>query len=367
MWYRHTLCSVLALAFFAAELRAEFILDPQPDYEELHAEAAVHPNGEVLLTWSRQVDLSSPFSAMAAILDPNSGQLGELHEWGPGSTENAAPLGDGYLAVRRHVDIHSHTEWVVERLDASGRWAGTALPLGFIFAAVVHGTPDGGAVVVAAGVTGTGGPLQGWRFGADGAFLGGPITLADNSLETAAGVDGGGNLIAVWTDSRSRVFARRFSPELQPLGPVIPVAVGGGIRVAVAPDGRFVVLYAKPDLWVRPFNADGGPAGTRRLISPRFEGAGRPGVAIGPDGRILVIWQANENVGNLNSPMIRARFLSFAGRTLGGLFRLVKIPPGSGQLMHPRTESLPEGGFLVLWTLVNEAAGRLTLQGRRFN
>ncbi len=325
-----------------------------------------NPNGEVLLTWSRQAKAGDPISAMAATLDPNTGELGERHEWGPGNAESAAPLGDGYLAVRQHVD--PNTNWIVERLDAVGQRTGTALPLGFILSAVVHGTPDGGAVVVASGVTGTGGALQAWRFGPDGALLGGPVQLAESSSLTATGVDAGGNLVVVWTDSGRRLSARRFSPDLEPLGPVITVALGGvsGIGIAVAPDGRFVIIYTKTSLWVRSFHADGSPAGVRRLNLPRFGFAdsGDLDVAIGPDGRILVVWKVYEYDSNIVT--LRARFLSPAGRPLGGLFRLVQIPLGGrGNLMRPRTESIPEGGFLVLWTHANAAGDRFTLRGLR--
>jgi hypothetical protein len=366
MWRRFAFLPVLAVAFFAAELRADFILDPQPDAEEFHGESAVHPTGDVLLTWTRQQEPGRVWTAMAAILDPNSGQLGELHEWGPGDTQQVVPLGAGYLALRLHVDLNP--EWVVDRLDASGRLIGTALRPGFVASMVAHRTPDGGAVVVASGVTGTGGLLQAWRFGPDGALLSGPTTLADNSLKTAVGADADGNLVVVWTDAGLRVFARRFSPDLQPLGPVIPVALGGarGIRVAVAPDGRFVVVYAQfYELWARPFRANGSSAGGRLRFSPRPDTVVMENfdVAIGPDGRILVVWKAYEN---FNIPIIRARFLSLAGRPLGKILRLARISGGRGELLPPRTESLSEGDFLILWTHVNAAGDTLTLRGRRF-
>ena len=358
-------CAPVFLA--AAELRAQLVLDPEPSYQEFHAEAAVRPDGNVLLTWTRQLEPGGAWSAMAATLDPDSGQLGELHEWGAGDTQQVAPLGAGYLAVREAFD--STPAWFIQRLDGSGRAVGTALPVGFVSSVALHATPDGGAVVVAGGVGGTGGPTQAWRFGPDGALLAGPVTLADSSLEVAVGVDAGGNVVLAWTDSGIRVFARRFSPDLQPLGPVVAVALGGGrgIRVAVAPDGRFVVVYAHSyQLWARPFRADGSPAGARRLFSPRYDFVDQEdiGVAIGPDGAILVVWKTYQDS---NVPVIRARFLSLAGRPASKILRIAQIAGGRGELLRPRTESLGAGDFLILWTRVDAAGETLTLEGRHLS
>ncbi len=366
------LIPLLAVAwtlFAAAELRAQRVLDPQLDYEEFHAEAAVHPDGDVLLTWTRQQEPGEGWSVMAATLDPNSGQLGELHEWGPGGAEQVVPLGSGYLAVRQNVD--PNPEWFVQRLDETGEPVGAAMQLDF---AVIHtvaaqATPDGGAMVVAGGAGGTGAAVRAWRFDPDGTLLAGPVTLADSSIVAAAGVDGAGNLVLAWSDVGRRVFARRFSPDLQPLGPEVPVALGGAndLRVAVAPDGRFVVVFAQSyQLRTRAFRADGTAASGRIAISPRrdFVSSGDFSVATGPDGEILVVWKT---YANLNVPTVQARFLSFNGRPSSPLLRLAHVPGGRGNLLRPRVETLPEGDFLVLWTQVNAAEERLTLRSRRFD
>jgi hypothetical protein len=371
MWRQIASLSILALTLFAApRLEAQWTLDPEPEFEEFRAEAAVQPDGDVLLTWTRQLEPGGDWSVVAATLDPGSGQLGEVHEWGEGGDEQAVSLGSGaagYLAVRQ--DLTPNPDWMVEHLDASGRAGGTVLPLGFVISAVAHPTPGGGAIVVAGGAGGTGGPARAWRFGSDGTLLAGPVTLADSSIQAAAGTDAAGNLVLVWTDQGTRVFSRRFSPDLQPLGPEVPAALGGayGIRVAVAPDGRLVVVYDQSGrLWARPFRADGSPAGGRILLSPRTEYVDQENldVAMAPDGRVLLVWKVYEN---LNVPTVRARFLSLNGRPEGKAVRLAQIRRGSrGDLLRPRTESLPAGDFLVLWTRVDAAGQKLTLQGRRF-
>jgi hypothetical protein len=365
---RHRIVPLLAVAsalLAAQELRADFVLDPQPDFQEFHGAVAIRPDGGVLLTWTREPELGEPFSVMAATLDPDSAQLGELHEIGPGDSQQVVPLGTGYLAVRE--DFNPNFDWTVERLDESGRPARTVLPIGFAWQVVARALPDGGAAVIAAGVGGTGGPAQAWRIGPDGTPLAGPVTLTENSLEASAGVDGDGNLVVAWTDSGTRVFARRFSPDLEPLGPVLSVALGGarGVRVAVAPDGRFVVLYAHEyQLFARPFKAGGGAAGGKVLLSLRddFVAMDDFSVALGPGGTILTVWKTYQG----NVPVIRGRFLTLAGRPVGKLLTLARIPFGHGELLRPRVESLGDD-FLAVWAHVGVDRRTSALEGRRLS
>jgi hypothetical protein len=302
---------------------------------------------------------------MAATLDPVSGQLGEIHEWGAGGAEQVVALKSGYLGIRLNVD--PNPDWFVQRLDADGRPVGAALELGFLYTAAAHETLDGGAIAVAGGVGGTGGTTQAWRFGPDGALLAGPVTLVDNSVVAAVGTDAAGNVVLAWNDERSRLFARRFSPDLQPLGPVLNVALGGGSGnlVAVAPDGRFVVVFNHSyRLYSRAYRADGSALGQRRPFSAASELVNPEDLdlAIGADGRILVAWKTYENS---NMPVIRTRALSFAGRPLSNISRLARLKVGRGELLRPSVEALPGGGFLVLWSRV-EADGRTaSLESRR--
>jgi hypothetical protein len=371
----HTHLGVLLLVLLAAAVPvAAGTLDPQPGFEEFRPDAAVRPDGEALLTWTRQQEPGGPWTAMAATLDPNSGQLGEIHEWGPGGTEETVALGSGYLAVRSHVD--TYLKWFVQHMDDSGRPSGEALTLGAgngnIVKASVHPTHDGGALVIAAGFGGVGGPVQAWRLDSDGDLLSGPTVLADNSSDAAAGVDAAGNVVLVWNPLRAPhaaqppLSARRFSPALQPLGPVFEVASsgGGGIRVAIAPDGRFVVVFTQSQrLFFRAYRADGSPLGGKRAFSVPSEGVTPEDIdlAVNEDGRILVVWKSYEN---FNIPVIRARELSFDGRAVTKS-RLARVKLGRGELLSPSVEALPGGDFLVLWSRVKADGETFTLESRR--
>jgi len=366
MWQRHGSLGSILLALVAVAVPcAAAELDPQPGFEELHPVPAVRPDGEALLTWTRQQELLfSPFMAMAATLDPGTGQLGEIHQWGAGGTEQVVALASGYLAVRMHVDFS--TEWFIQHLDDSGRPAGAAVPLGFILTASVHPTPDGGALVVAGGIRGTGGTTEAWRFGPNGNLLSGPTVLVDKSSQAAVGVDAAGNIILVWNAPKSPLVAQRFSPDLQPLGLVINVSRsgGGGLGLAVAPDGRFVVVFVNAyRLYFRAYRADGSSLGNRLPFSTPSEYVMPEDfeLAVGEDGRILVAWRS---YGTAGAYVIRARSLSFAGRPLTRIFRLAQITGGYSTLLRPSVESLPSGGFLVLWSRVEADGKTATLQSR---
>lgn len=366
MWQQRTYLGVFLLVLSTAIPGAAGTLDPQPVFEEFHPDPAVRLDGGALLAWTRQLELGGPWTAMAATLDPATDELGEIHEWGPGGTEQAVALASGYLAIRGH-GIAS--EWFVQHLDASGQPAGEPLALGFILVASAYPTPDGGALVIAGGVGGTGGPVKAWKFDPDGDLLSGPTVLADSSNDAGAGVDAAGNVVVAWNVPRGSLFARRFSPDLQPLGPVLEVVRGGGagIRVAVAPDGRFVVVFIHSSyrLHFRAYRANGTSLGMKRPFSVPAEYVmpGDLNLAVGKDERILVAWKTNDNAAG---PVIRMRSLSFAGRPLTRIFRLARVDGTRGEeLLRPSVESLPGGGFLIFWSRVNTERDIWTLQSRR--
>lgn len=327
------------------------VLDPQPDFSEFNAEAAVHPLGGVLLVWTRSPhDVFEP-SAMAATLDPDTGQLGELHEWGAGSVRKVVPLGTGYLALR------VEEEWFAQRLDEDGRPLGAALALGpyQFLPAEAQATPDGGAVVVTILRSDTipEGVVRVWRFGPDGALVSGPAPVVRGAVEAVLGIDGAGSFILAWRNAGTAVRVRRYSPDFVPLSRIVPVTsdAATAVRVVVEPDGRFVVIYGKRGgLWARAFRADASSNGKAFTIVPRgprgrfiFE----VDAAAGARGRILAAWF---DYASGVMPTIQARALSPAGLPLTRTFRVAQARPFLADLQHPRVERLPEGDFLVLWT-----------------
>ena len=353
MWCRVVSLPPLALValFASAAPGSAAVLDPQPDYSEHNAEAAVHPNGGLLLVWTRSPhDVFEP-EAMAATLDPDTGQLGELHEWGAGSAHKVVPLGTGYLALR--VD----DGFFAQRLDQDGRPLGAALPLGpyQFLPADAHATPGGGAIVltILRSEAVPDGAVLAWRFGPDGDLLSEPAPVVRGAVEAVLGMDGAGNFVLAWRNEGTAVRVRRFSPDFVPLSRAVAVTsdAATSVRVAVEPDGRFVVIYGKRGgLWARAFRADASSDGKAFALVPNDRRGNLifdVDAAVGAQGRILVAW-FDYAPGVV--PTIQARALSPAARPLTRSLRVAQARPFVNDLQHPRVERLPEGDFLVLWT-----------------
>ena len=368
MWRRAVPLPLFLLALFASVAPGSaIVLDPQVDFSEFNAEAAVHPKGGILLVWTRsRSDVFAP-EAMAATLDPVTGQLGELHEWGAGLAHKVVPLGTGYLALRVDGDVFGvDGELFAQRLDEDGRPVGGALSLGSFRTspAEAQATPDGGAVVltILRSETTTESVVRAWRFGPDGALLSGPAPIAQNANLAVLGADDAGNLVLAWINRGGAVVARRFSPDLVPLSRVVSVASGPAtaVRVAVEPDGRFVVIYSRRGgLWVRAFRADASSNGKSVTIvpqGPRGKLLYEVDAAVGAQGRIFMAW-FDYAPGVV--PTIQARTLSPAGLPLTRTLRVAQGPAFLSELQHPRVERLPEGDFLVLWTHSGATSGSL--------
>src|SRR5688572_16819581 len=84
-------------------------------------------------------------------------------------------------------------------------------------------------------------------------------------------------------------------------GPLIQVSsTPGGSRpeVAVAASGDFVVTWQTgsefqgpaPKVWYRLYRADGKPKGKAQRVSGSPAGELRPAVALGEDGRFVIVW-----------------------------------------------------------------------------
>ncbi|HEX9670099.1 MAG TPA: hypothetical protein VGC93_11515 [Thermoanaerobaculia bacterium] len=153
------------------------------------------------------------------------------------------------------------------------------------------------------------------RHDGTGAPLGPPLRLSSEALYGGLQVaaDAAGGFVTVWTHSgRSPagepaqwVVARRVGPDGEPQGPVFeiarpPFANAIAVSLAMEPDGRFVVAWARHtstptsyeiDALVGRFAADGTPAGTPLELggaSPAFRSPGP--IVSGRPGEWLATW-----------------------------------------------------------------------------
>ena len=153
------------------------------------------------------------------------------------------------------------------------------------------------------------------RFGADGTPLGGEFRV--NSLTTgyqglpSVAVNAGGDFIVVWessadTQPAAAIFSRRFAANGTPLAVERPVNAPGSLAqtypdVAAEPSGgAFVVWdsFADDDfslgVYAVRLSSGGVPAaGAFQVHSYVPFHQGEPAVAVGDDGRPVVVWSSN--------------------------------------------------------------------------
>ncbi len=137
------------------------------------------------------------------------------------------------------------------------------------------------------------------------------LTLAGDQDEAVAAVDPNGNLLVIWRDefldgNASAIIGRRFSARTGlPVSSefLINVTTDGDQRnpaIAVADDGRFVVVWEGPDttgpatpgIFGSLRAANGTPIEAEFAVNVGTAGVQRrPAVAMQPGGAFLVVWQ----------------------------------------------------------------------------
>jgi hypothetical protein len=109
-------------------------------------------------------------------------------------------------------------------------------------------------------------------------------------------------------------FVRRLGPDGQPAGAAVPLALaetGPPLSLAVGPDGGFVVAWnvstaERSDIFARRFSADGAPSGPITQVNaegPGTRGLAQAGVLAG--GGFVVVWQSDERAERSNEVFAR--------------------------------------------------------------
>jgi hypothetical protein len=315
---------------------AEAVSGPDDGRRE-RPDVAAAPDGSYAIVWQDDVDELSPGEIdsdddiMLRLYDED-GDAGGIDRvsfaTGEMLTDNAeqqpavAMTPSGSPVVAWWEDSTSGGRTVVRNLAPEGA-PNADLPLvttGFSGADLVT-QPEGRFVLLHPDASGA------WemsRFSATGGPLAGPIEyaggsvffprLASDSTGALVATDGVllGGLTSLW---------RRFSPELGSVGMAFPAAGDAAVSLvspAVAPDGRFVVAYARlippgeSDVAVREFGADGAPLGAETIASVGSTGDEfaqfEPDVAMQPNGSFGVVWLDSRDGAEL-----RARFFGTPG------------------------------------------------------
>lgn len=199
------------------------------------------------------------------------------------------------------------------------------------------------------------------------------LTTEGAQDESVVAIDPNGNFLVVWRDefldgSASAIIGRRFSARTgQPLSGefLINLTTDGDQRnpaIAIADDGRFVVVWEGPDTFstLTPgiFGslraANGAAIAAEFPINANVGGAQRrPAVAMQPGGAFLIAWQDEVPVGltrGVTSQEISARIYpaNFPSAPPGNPFRVNVNTDGDQE--EPAVAALPAtGGWLVGW------------------
>jgi hypothetical protein len=244
---------------------------------------------------------------------------------------------------------------VGQQFDRAGQPLSSPFPLPFTPAAIAAGR-HGDLLAL------TGAPnVFLYRFGKHGLPLGSALPVTSSGGAAALAADSRGRGVVAWTEGSPgsrRLFVRRLDAEGRWLGAAVVVdplleRQPAAIALAVAPDGRFVVVWEGMSdgdglgIFGRRFDPSGAPAGPVLQVNSETAGdQSAPRVAMQGDGRFLVIWQ----VGATDPiPRIHGQYYTADGRAMGSEALL------SGE------DDGPESGA----ALACDAQGRYTLVWRR--
>ena len=273
------------------------------------------------------------------------------------------------------------------RFDASGTPLGNgefrvnAYTSGGHLQPSVTAVADGRIVVVwnASLQDGSGWGVFGRRFDGDGTP--GP-EFQVNSFTTlgqqspSIGSDVSGNFVVTWIGfgpGGDGIFARRFAAAGTPLGEEFLVSsyttAQGTPQVAVAADGRFVVIWERWPGGVHTHvvgqlhDATGARVGGEFPVSTHPTGIkNRSAVAMDAGGNFVVAWSSYAQDGG-GAAVVGRRF-DAAGVPQGGEFIVNSYR--TGNQAYPRVASEPDGRFVVVWESAQDGGDR-GIFARRFD
>ena len=227
--------------------------------------------------------------------------------------------------------------------------------------------------------------IRGQRFGPFGERRGGPIDINPSGPLRAlpdVGLDEDGRFVVAWKlagfDLPSRLLVQRLRFDGTPRGGLIEVLRGEafqGPRVAVAPDGRFLVVWSRSRgetqrLEARPYDPFGRPVDDVILVAdlaPRLE-PGAVGdielldVAADRFGNTVVLWveTSRQRVDPDAAHRLMAQVVDPSGRPFGEAVEITRDPALSAAL-----DLDGNGGLVVVWPRF-EADGGGFVMAQRF-
>jgi hypothetical protein len=186
-----------------------------------------------------------------------------------------------------------------------------------------------------------------------------------------------GAFVVVWTDyaqDYGNVMARRYDENGVPRGGEFRVNVftpdfQTGGRVGMADDGRFVIVWssygqdgASHGVFARRFDAAGNPLSGDVQVNTTASGDEYPnGLAVAPDGRFVVVWQQLDG----DAIGIFGRPFNAAGLPQAVEFRANTYTTGQQQLASVAINE--RGDFAVAWLSEEQDGSQYGVYGQRFD
>ncbi len=189
-------------------------------------------------------------------------------------------------------------------------------------------------------------------------------------VEPSVAVDSVGNFVVAWQDGFSIVL-RRYGPNCQPLGGVVPVEdtdVNSSLPVvAASPLGGFAVVWSieNAGIFARRFDSAGNPQGGAFEVAA---GGGGFSAAFDSAGALAIVWPTEVIVNDLRRFVVAARTYAANGAPLVGPFQVnddrACFSAGCGGVV-----SLTRAGnvFAVSWIRITDSFGSRETVLRRFD
>ncbi len=337
--------------------------------------------------------------ALAAQVPPFTGEI-QVNAYTTGSQNvpAVASAGDGSFVVVWESDAQDGSKFGVfgQLFDSSGAKAGAEFPANTYTTGTqgnpaVASAPNGDFIVVWQTVllAAEGGPrdhIYGQRFHASAAgptkvgseFQVNAETTTSHQLTASVGTDALGNFVVVWLNSDAfqyEVFGQRFDASGAKVGAQFQVNTyttgdRSRPRIAVAPDGKFVVVWhgygtgGQYGVFGQRFFASGARSGGEFPVNTFTSGIERyPAVGMDRSGNFVVAWEGTNQDGSAVG--IFAQRFSAGGEKVGGEFQVNTYTTSYQDLASLAVG--PSGDFLVSWTSAGEDGSLDGIFGQRFD
>ena len=247
--------------------------------------------------------------------------------------------------------------------------------------------PDGRIVVVWQSYSqdGSNYGVYGQLYGPDGSPVGGEFQVntytAHSQSNPAVAMAPDGRIVVAWAshgqdNSYDGIFARRYDASGRPVGSEFQVNtyfMNNQTRpsVAMGPDGSFVVAWLSYNqeghdsgIYAQRFTPGGSRDGHEFRVNTDTEhGKGQPNVAMGPDGRFVVVWTSNAQDGDGYG--VYGQLYGPDGSPVGGEFQVNTSTDGYQGV--GRVAMASDGSFVVVWMDFGRDGDGFGIFGRRYD